>query len=169
MVDEPIPDVYSFAYLSAECCKLIIGAAEAANAWTTKRHDRYPATDMLLSVIGLQEVYHAMLMEYIFPMAHYKWQNDGTPRWKISESFIIKYSPDSQGHLALHHDFSSITLNVLLNTDFTGGGTYFAKQKTLLKQDEAGKAFLHPGPLTHRHGSRPVITGTRYVLVSFCR
>jgi hypothetical protein len=58
---------------------------------------------------------------------------------------------------------------VTLNTeDFTGGGTYFPNQKTSLK-GEKGYISVHPGQITHRHGGLPVLTGQRYIIVSFCQ
>lgn len=170
MVDEPIPDVFTIPLLTKECCELIIQAAEESNAWTSDRHAYYPATDMEIEVFGFQQIYHSLLKEFMYPMACKMWHLEGG-KWRglQSENFIIKYQPEVQGHLALHHDSSVLTCNVLLNTEFEGGGTYFAKQRKLYKPTEPGIALIHPGVITHRHGSRPVTAGTRYVLISFCR
>jgi hypothetical protein len=57
---------------------------------------------------------------------------------------------------------------VTLNEDFTGGGTFFSKQKVRL-QGKKGEISIHPGQVTHRHGGLPVLSGQRYIIVSFCR
>ena len=53
-----------------------------------------------------------------------------------------------------------------LNENFDGGGTYFERQKFLLK-NQTGHVSIHPGNITHRHGARPIENGVRYVLVTF--
>jgi hypothetical protein len=89
------------------------------------------------------------------------WDNLG------SENFIAKYDTENQGSLDLHHDSSVITLNVRLNNEFKGGGTFLPKYKTTVQPRKKGYAMAHPGNITHLHGGRPVETGTRYILVSF--
>jgi hypothetical protein len=62
---------------------------------------------------------------------------------------------------------SQITTVVTLNEDFTGGGTFFSRQKKKL-QGKKGEISIHPGQITHRHGGLPVLSGQRYIIVSFC-
>jgi hypothetical protein len=167
IVDEVSNDIFSWPLLTESYCNYIIGRAEHNGEWTTGRHKFYPTHDMLLDGIGLQDEYNELLTEYVYPAAIHKWKLEGHTWQKLTfENFIIKYVPDKQSHLALHHDFSKITSIVTLNNDFTGGGTYFERQKLLLK-NETGYVSIHPGNITHRHGARPITSGTRYVLVTF--
>ena len=86
-----------------------------------------------------------------------------------SENFIAKYNNTSlgaQSFLACHQDASRYSFGVSLNIDYEGGGTWYPRQNKLIKLP-TGYAVLHPSP-THRHGARPVIEGTRYILISFC-
>ena len=62
---------------------------------------------------------------------------------------------------------SLITLNVRLNNDFKGGGTYLPRYQKTLQPKKSGNAMAHPGSITHKHGGRPVEEGTRYILVTF--
>ena len=78
-----------------------------------------------------------------------------------------KYDILNQGSLDIHHDASLITLNVRLNNDFKGGGTYLPRYKKTLQPKKSGNAMAHPGSITHKHGGRPVEEGTRYILVTF--
>tara|TARA_B100000676_G_scaffold97698_1_gene97742 strand:+ start:47 stop:610 length:564 start_codon:yes stop_codon:yes gene_type:complete len=167
ILDEVCPDVYSWPLLTKEFCNHIIIEAETKGEWTEKRHEFYPTHDMTLDRIDLQDYYCEILKEYVYPAAIHKWNLEGKT-WKHLkfENFIIKYIPTNQCHLSLHHDHSKITSIVSLNENFDGGGTYFERQKFLLK-NQTGHVSIHPGNITHRHGARPIENGVRYVLVTF--
>ncbi len=86
------------------------------------------------------------------------------------ETFIVRYKPELQSHLDLHHDSSNFTFCVTFSAekDYEGGGTWFPKHKTLLKAGQ-GVVAMHPGMMTHQHGVRPIISGQRYAMISFCK
>ena len=168
--DEPIPHVYNFPFFTKEFCKEIIELSETVG-WTNDRHEFYPTTDNLLSALGMQEIYTRVINEYVRPMAIHFYQLDGHAWDKLNdESFIIRYKPEEQAHLGIHHDHGSVTTLVNLNPgEFKGGGTYFPKFKHLSNPQEMGVMSLHPSNITHKHVARPVTEGTRYVIVSFCK
>lgn len=165
---EEIPNIYTIPAFTEEFCDFMIDEAEASNQWTVDRHEHYPTTDMLISVIGMHTTYHQILKEYFWPCAAHVYKLE-EPEWvnMESENFLARYHPYAQYHLALHHDSSAITTVVTLNEDFEGGGTYFSKQKTKL-MGLKGHVSIHPGQITHRHGGLPVENGQRYIIVSFC-
>ena len=108
--------------------------------------------------------------EYLMDAARHVYELNGSSWEKgniYSENFIIRYSPEEQGHLSLHYDQSRISCNVLLNEDFEGGGTYFSRHKALAQPKGVGYVTFHPGQITHKHGGMPVTKGTRYIIVSF--
>ena len=167
ILDEVCDDIYSWPLLTEEFCNHIISQAEQYGNWTERRHEFYPTYDMTLETIGLQDEYCEILKDYVYPAAIHKWNLEGKSWRELSfENFIIKYTPEQQSHLSLHHDHSKITSIVSLNEDFIGGGTYFERQKFLLK-NSTGHVSIHPGNITHRHGARPITSGVRYVLVTF--
>jgi GR25 family glycosyltransferase involved in LPS biosynthesis len=168
IVDEPIDNVYTFPLFTKEFCEKVIREAEHCAKWQRKRHQFYPTTDMLLTEFGFDEIYHRILVEYVYPMSIHKWHLEGKV-WEdlASENFIIKYDASVQGHLSLHHDSGSISCVLALNDDFVGGGTYFEKQK-VLHNGKVGHISVHPSVITHRHGGRPVEEGQRFIIVSFC-
>jgi hypothetical protein len=87
-----------------------------------------------------------------------------------NESFIVKYDLDSEGYqadLSIHHDLADYTFVLGLNDEYEGGGTWFPRQKVLINRDVGG-VTVHPS-ITHRHGARAVTSGTRYVLITFCK
>ena len=169
-LSEELENIWTIPCFTEEFCDFIIDEAEACNCWTVDRHENYPTTDMTFQTLGLHETYEAILKKYIWPAAAHIYQLE-EPEWlnMHSENFIARYHPYAQYHLGLHHDMSQITVVTTLNTeDFTGGGTYFSNQKKQLK-GEKGNISIHPGQITHRHGGLPVLTGQRYIIVSFCQ
>jgi GR25 family glycosyltransferase involved in LPS biosynthesis len=170
IADEPIPHVYNFPFFTKKFCKEIIELSETVK-WTNDRHEFYPTTDNLLSALGMEEIYTRVINEYLRPIAIHFYQLEGHA-WDVlnDESFIIRYKPEEQAHLGIHHDYGSVTTLVNLNPgEFKGGGTYFPKFKHLVNPQEIGVMSLHPSNITHKHGARPVTEGTRYVIVSFCK
>ena len=169
MVDEIAPNVIEFPLFTEKFCKENIELAEKGN-WITDRHEFYPTTDQTMESLGMQDIYQRVLEQFVYPIWIWYWELQGDT-WKTlkSENFIAKYDTVNQGSLDLHHDDSVITLNVRLNDEFKGGGTYLPKYKTTVQPRKIGNAMSHPGTITHLHGGRPVERGTRYILVSFTR
>jgi len=167
MVDEIGPNIIEFPLFTEQFCNEIVALAEE-NTWVTDRHTFYPTTDQTMESLGMQPIYQRVLEEFVYPIWVWFWELAGND-WNIlhSENFIAKYDTENQGSLNLHHDSSLITLNVRLNDDFKGGGTYLPKYKLTTQPRKMGNAMAHPGKITHLHGGRPVEEGTRYILVTF--
>lgn len=167
MLDEIAPNVIEFPLFTEKFCKDVIELAENGN-WVTDRHKFYPTTDQTMESLGMQPIYQKVLEEFVYPIWIQYWDLAGDD-WKTlgSENFIAKYDTVNQGSLDLHHDDSIITLNVRLNDEFKGGGTFLPKYKTTVQPRKVGNAMAHPGNITHLHGGRPVEEGTRYILVTF--
>ena len=167
MVDEIAPNVIEFPLFTEKFCNEIVQLAEKKE-WTTDRHKFYPTTDQTMESLGMQAIYQKVLEQFVYPIWTWFWELQGEGWDNLdSENFIAKYDTENQGSLDLHHDSSVITLNVRLNNEFKGGGTYLPKYKTTVQPHKKGYAMAHPGNITHLHGGRPVETGTRYILVSF--
>lgn len=169
--DEPFMNTFSFPLFTAEFCRMIREEAEYSNSWTVNRHDYYPTTDMVLDVIGMNDIYMEVLREYVMSLSIYMWALEGDGWDSLnSENFLAKYTPNAQGHLSIHHDSSDITALVQLSDldEYEGGGTWFRRQKELIK-NPIGYVTIHPGNITHKHGARAVTDGTRYIIVSFMK
>jgi glycosyltransferase involved in cell wall biosynthesis len=167
MVDEIGPNIIEFPLFTDKFCEDLIQLAES-KTWVTDRHEYYPTTDQTMESLGMQDIYQAVLENFVYPIFTWYWELEGD-NWNQlrSENFIAKYDTENQGSLNLHHDISLITLNVRLNDEFTGGGTFLPKYKLTIQPKKRGNAMAHPGMITHKHGGRPVDSGTRYILVSF--
>ena len=167
MVDEIGPNVIEFPLFTEKFCKEIIELAEQ-NTWVTDRHKFYPTTDQTMESLGMQPIYQRVLQEFVYPIWIWFWELAGEDWNRLnSENFIAKYDTKNQGSLDLHHDDSVITLNLRLNDNFKGGGTYLPKYQKTLQPRKIGNVMSHPGQITHLHGGRPVEEGTRYILVTF--
>lgn len=170
MVDELGPSIVEFPLFTAKFCQDLITLAETQGQWTEGRHQFYPTNDMLMEVIGMKNIYRRVIREFVAPLATWYWNLEGQGWDEVEdETFIIRYKADKQGHLSLHHDYSSYTLAIKLNDEFEGGGTYFPMYNVVANPKRVGNAVLHPGMISHRHGGRPVFSGTRYITVSFIR
>ena len=165
--DEPIDNVYNFPLFTAAFCQEIIAEAEKFDNWTTSRHKNYPTTDILLNSIGLRLPVDFVINSFIGPMIKQTFATNYQPKDIKIENFLAKYTPETQKHLSLHNDSSDFTIVTHLNTDFEGGGTYFPKFKQLILPNQPGEATLHLGRFGYYHGARPIISGKRYILVSF--
>lgn len=165
----PNSDIITVPAFTEAFCKELIEEVEKANMWEDKRHSSYPAEDVLLEKVGLSDMYNYVLEKYVYPLAIHNWSLEGED-WKkmYPETFVNRYRTDGQDGLAIHHDSSIYTVLVTLNRDFDGGGTIFPSKK-LLHKGNVGDLTIHPGFLTHKHGGKPIDSGTRYVLVSFCK
>ena len=170
MVDDIGHNVYEFPLFTEKFCKEAVALSEALDKWTIDRHEFYPTNDVLLKDINLQDAYHQVLKEVVYPLCIHLWTLEGKG-WDnmFSENFLARYTTDRQSHLSLHHDFSHVTMVVKLNDEFDGGGTWFPKYNLLSNPERVGVATLHPGMVTHLHGARPIYAGKRYICVSFMR
>jgi hypothetical protein len=163
-------ELYSWPLITEEFCTNLIQVAEDSKKWTSGRHEFYPTHDMLLDEIGYDKVYNEILDDYAHPTARWIWGLEGTlwENMKV-ETFIVKYDNESEGaqnYLSLHHDSADYTFVLGLNKNYEGGGTWFPRQKYLIDRP-IGTITVHP-TVTHKHGARPVTSGIRYVLISFC-
>jgi len=167
MTDEIGPNVIEFPLFTEKFCDEIVALAEK-NEWKTDRHTFYPTTDQTMESLGMQEIYQRVLEQFVYPIWIEFWELTGNS-YKImkGENFIVKYDTINQGSLNLHHDSSIITMNLRLNDEFKGGGTFLPKYKLTIQPRQKGYVMCHPGSITHLHGGRPVIEGTRYILVTF--
>ena len=70
----------------------------------------------------------------------------------------------------MHTDDSEFSIQVSLSNikDYNGGGTWYPKQRTLLKLPK-GHILMPPGSVGFSHGARRVFSGERYQLVSFIK
>ncbi len=177
IIEEPIWEVYKFPFLSEKLCDMIVEEAENFGHWMEQdiganTDSQYPSTDIFLDSLPgkkvddtpLKDFYIDLQHQYVAPIKDRVWK--WFPNHWDNYHFVSKYNPDKQAFVEPHHDDCICATVLSLNDGYEGGGTYFEKQKKLVS-GKKGWCTLHPSRLTHRHGSKRVTKGNRYVLVSF--
>ena len=166
-------DIYCFPGLTPRFCDELVQIANLKNDWGRVGHEEYRTFDTWLETLGMNKVYNSFIKDYITPLGEHVFGEVGNDFNDLSkvENFIAKY-PSNHKHSALpvHVDDSDYSIQVSLNNleDYIGGGTWYPKQKALIKVPK-GYVVMHPGSIGFSHGARRVMSGTRYQLVSFIK
>ncbi|KAL4717703.1 hypothetical protein ACJJTC_000852 [Scirpophaga incertulas] len=175
----PCPDVYWFPLMSKRFCLEWIEIMEAYGQWSDgsnndKRleggYEAVPTRDIHMNQVGLERQWLHILKEYVRPLQEMVFTGYyHNPPVSIM-NFVVRYRPDEQPSLRPHHDSSTYTINLALNTphiDFEGGGCRFIRYNCSVRDTKMGWLLMHPGRLTHYHEGLLVTKGTRYIMISF--
>ncbi len=168
-VSEPVGNVFATRFTNKDMCRSIIKACNDHDNWGKRDNKKYPTYDVLLADVDpeFSKEYMMAINTYVRPMIidKYNLDKDVDSKWYY-ESFVVKYTPEIQAGLDLHHDASIFTCLLTLNDEFKGGGTYFKNQDVTVIGN-VGDMSVHPGRLTHYHSANDITDGERYVLVTF--
>jgi hypothetical protein len=122
----------------------------------------------ILSLADYPEVFHpfdARLDTIIKPLIRQVWEID---LWEHSATQLVRYQPGGyyRGHPDAAGDMAYRFFSIVcyLNDDFEGGKTRFPSLN-YSATPECGKAILFPAK--YFHCAEPVISGEKYVLVSW--
>ncbi|KAJ8281916.1 hypothetical protein COCON_G00044350 [Conger conger] len=177
-VEQPCPDVYWFPAFSEKMCDELVETMEDFNGWSGGKHnderlaggyENVPTVDIHMNQISFEKEWLKFLKEYIVPVTE-KLYPGYYPKAQAVMNFVVRYRPDEQPFLRPHHDSSTFTINVALNSkgiDYQGGGCRFLRYDCKVEAPRKGWSFMHPGRLTHYHEGLPTTQGTRYIMVSF--
>ena len=166
--------LYNFHFFKDTFCDELVNDLKKFNGWTENRHDHFPTNDILLQKYNsnLHNIYTSCIKNIVIPIVNKIYEGSTyKPERLTHETFIIRYKPGLQNSLNLHHDASEFSIILNLSQegeDFEGGGTYFPQHELLVKAPK-GHLVMHPGRMTHWHGVRPITSGERYAIVSFCK
>lgn len=178
-LEEPCRDVYWFPLVSDKFANELVDMMESFGQWSAGKnydprieggYESVPTRDIHFRQVGLHDMWLYFLREYIMPiqLKEYIGYEHDPPRTDLA--FVVRYHPEEQPSLRPHHDSSTYTLNIALNSpgvDYEGGGCRFVRYNCSVTQSRKGWALIHPGRLTHYHEGLPVTKGTRYILVTF--
>uniref|UniRef100_A0A8C2ZPQ8 procollagen-lysine 5-dioxygenase n=1 Tax=Cyclopterus lumpus TaxID=8103 RepID=A0A8C2ZPQ8_CYCLU len=174
----PCPDVYWFPAFSEKMCDHLVETMEHNGQWSGGAHkderlaggyENVPTVDIHMNQIEFEKEWLKFLKEYIAPVTE-KLYPGYYPKAQAIMNFVVRYRPDEQPSLRPHHDSSTFTINVALNSkdvDYEGGGCRFLRYDCQVESPRKGWSFMHPGRLTHYHEGLPTTRGTRYIMVSF--
>ncbi|XP_059498697.1 multifunctional procollagen lysine hydroxylase and glycosyltransferase LH3-like isoform X1 [Stegostoma tigrinum] len=178
LVQQPCPDVYWFPILSERACDELVQELEHYGQWSGGKHEdlrlsggyeNVPTVDIHMKQVGFEREWLKFLRKYIAPVTEKLYPGYYTKAEAVM-NFMVRYRPDEQPSLRPHHDSSTFTINIALNTkgvDYEGGGCRFLRYNCSIEAPRKGWSLMHPGRLTHFHEGLPTTRGTRYIMVSF--
>ena len=154
-------------------CEGLIQAAEryaaSIGGWTTARHHAVPTTDIPIhEAPELLSWFKDAMASRLQPMLASQFEmvgkRGGGEKVRVHDAFLVRYTAGAQAHLPLHTDESMISLTIVLNGAFAGGGTYFADLRRALSPP-VGHVIAFDGRALH--GGEPIVRGTRYIVAAF--
>uniref|UniRef100_A0A914QQ26 procollagen-lysine 5-dioxygenase n=1 Tax=Panagrolaimus davidi TaxID=227884 RepID=A0A914QQ26_9BILA len=178
-VPQPCPDVYDFPFLSERMSKELIEIMEKFGTWSDGTnfdrrleggYENVPTRDIHMNQVGFEPQWLQIIDDYVAPMQEKVFTGYYQRPIKSSMMFVVRYRPDEQASLRLHHDASTYSIDISLNkrdVDYEGGGVRYIRYNCTVPADQVGWSMLFPGRLTHLHEGLPTTKGTRYILVSF--
>ncbi|CAG2118042.1 unnamed protein product [Medioppia subpectinata] len=178
-VEQPCPDVFWFPVVTPAFCTQLIEIMENHGEWSEGKnkdprlaggYENVPTRDIHMSQVGFEQHWLYFLREYIRPVQEKLFVGYHHDPPKAIMNFVVRYHPNEQPSLRPHHDASTYTVNIALNSphiDYEGGGCRFVRYNCSVTNPRLGWTFLHPGRLTHFHEGLRVTKGVRYILVSF--
>ncbi|RXM36855.1 Procollagen-lysine,2-oxoglutarate 5-dioxygenase 2 [Acipenser ruthenus] len=125
----PCPDVFWFPIFSEKACDELIGEMEHYGSWsggkyTDKRisggYENVPTDDIHMTQVDYEKEWLHFIREFISPVTLKVFSGYYTKGYALL-NFVVKYTPDRQASLRPHHDSSTFTINIALNskgTDF---------------------------------------------------
>ncbi|KAG4065093.1 hypothetical protein HA402_007490 [Bradysia odoriphaga] len=176
---QPCPDVYWFPIVTEKFCDDLVAIAENFGKWSDGSnsderlqggYEAVPTRDIHMTQVGLQSMYLKFLQLYVRPLQEAVFMGYYHNPPNSLMNFVVRYKPTEQPKLRPHHDSSTYTINIALNTagvDYEGGGCRFLRYNCSVTDTEKGWMLMHPGRLTHFHEGLETTKGTRYIMISF--
>ncbi|XP_040182027.1 procollagen-lysine,2-oxoglutarate 5-dioxygenase 1 [Rana temporaria] len=177
-IESPCPDVYWFPIFTDTACDELVEEMEHFGQWSSGSkqdqrleggYENVPTIDIHMNQINYEKEWHKFLLDFIAPVTEKMFPGYYT-RAQFDLAFVVRYKPDEQPLLEPHHDASTFTINIALNSvgeDYEGGGCRFIRYDCSIRAPRKGWALMHPGRLTHYHEGLRVTKGVRYISVSF--
>ncbi|EDW70891.1 procollagen-lysine,2-oxoglutarate 5-dioxygenase [Drosophila virilis] len=179
VIPQPCPDVFWFQIVSDAFCDDLVAIMEAYGKWSDGSnndnrleggYEAVPTRDIHMRQVGLDTLYLKFLQIFVRPLQErvFTGYYHNPPRSLMN--FMVRYRPDEQPFLRPHHDSSTYTINIAMNSvgiDYEGGGCHFLRYNCSVTETKKGWMLMHPGRLTHFHEGLLVTKGTRYIMISF--
>ncbi|XP_069111312.1 procollagen-lysine,2-oxoglutarate 5-dioxygenase 1-like [Argopecten irradians] len=178
---QPCPDVFWFPIVTETFCDELVSEMENHGGWSGGRdshkddrlatgYENVPTVDIHMNQIGFERHWLHFLKIYVSKLQQRAYEGYFHDPPHAIMNFVVRYRPEEQPFLRPHHDSSTFTINIALNTpmvDFEGGGCRFIRYNCSVQSTKKGWMLMHPGRLTHYHEGLYTTKGTRYIMVSF--
>ncbi|XP_076804247.1 procollagen-lysine,2-oxoglutarate 5-dioxygenase 1-like isoform X1 [Clavelina lepadiformis] len=177
-IAQPCPDVYMFPLFTHRAADTLVEIMEDYGQWSGGKnkdtrlaggYENVPTVDINMNQIAFKKEWLFLLRHYPTKIVEKVYPGFYTEA-DSSMMFVVRYKPTEQSFLRPHHDSSTWTMNIALNshgTDYEGGGCRFLRYDCSVTNIPKGYALIHPGRLTHYHEGLLTTNGTRYIAVSF--
>ena len=148
-------------FLDHISCDWIVHEVDIANLWKDDANFKNSTQDVSIFQIDKIKYYLVKVVEKIYEFFEksYCIKNISV---NFKDLFIVKYDSD-HNHVSMHIDNCFMSFQILLNDDFTGGGTLFEDGISINPKN--GELVLHCGKV--QHSAIPITSGTRFVFVGF--
>ena len=158
------PELLTVPFWSPAMCAAVVRAAEAAGGFAPDPEDPVPGHEISLAAISprLYEHVEVDLGLRIWPMLRRRWPL--IDYHGLRDAFVIKYSPDGQTELRLHHDVAQVSASVKLNDGYEGAELVFPQQNFDNRAVPVGSLLVWPSLVTHPHRTNPLRSGVKYGL-----
>ena len=124
-VEEPCPDVFWFPIFTEKFCEELVAEAEHYGEWSDgsnadsrleSGYEAVPTRDIHMRQLGLDTEWLHILDTYVRPLQEtvFPEYTQRPPRSRMN--FLVRYRPEEQSSLRPHHDTSTYTINIALNT-----------------------------------------------------
>lgn len=157
-------DMLEIDFASEQWCIDLIAKAEKHGGWEPLPDDLFPAQEIRLKELG-EGVFEELEKHWtsvVVPMVEAYWHP--IKMYGVRDAFIMKYTPETQNKLALHHDASLVTGSIKLNEQYKGGSLVYPRQDMSNDNTKVGNCILFPGQVTHGHQCLEITEGTKYSL-----
>ncbi|KAM3178665.1 hypothetical protein ACTXT7_002082 [Hymenolepis weldensis] len=172
--EQPCQDIFWVPLMSETFCQQIIEEMIHYGQWSDgsnydprleSGYEAVPTVDIHLRQINWEEHWIHVLQKYVYPIQLKLWEGYyDKPTARMN--FIVRYRPNEQPSLRLHHDASTYTLDMALNRyniDYTGGGVRYPRYNCTLRNTRVGWPLVFPGRLTHLHEGLETTSGIRMI------
>jgi len=140
--------------------------------WHKTRHGNYPTTDLNVVTDKFTDQdmqYFGDLLDRRLAPTLSRIYGIPVSCIRANDMFVVRYDADKRAHLSNHTDDGDISINILLNDEFEGGGTRFWNRLEGGAfghvQPPKGHFVTHPAQLNHE--GYQVTNGTRFIFVGF--
>jgi hypothetical protein len=141
--------------------------------WQKQRHGNYPTTDLNMVIDPFTKQDREWLGDLLDRrLAPTLARVFGIPTNSIraNDMFVVRYDAGQRIKLDNHTDDSDISVNILLNEDFTDGGTTFwnrveEEPYAHVQPTQPGTLLSHSARINHEGAA--ISSGTRIILVGF--
>ncbi|XP_029995708.1 procollagen-lysine,2-oxoglutarate 5-dioxygenase 1 isoform X1 [Sphaeramia orbicularis] len=124
LIETPCPDVYWFPVFTDVACNHIVQEMEHFGQWSGGNnkdsriqggYENVPTIDIHMNQVNYEKEWHKFLLDYIAPITEKMYPGYYT-KCSSPLNFVVRYKPDEQPLLVPHHDASTFTINIALNS-----------------------------------------------------